>query len=129
MILRTPHLLRRTEARRKSAGMQGLPVGPAPIVPGSVVPEILEPVRRHFGVADRMHDIFVAHVVLERSSVMPLVGELVAGRVPEHVRVDREGELCGFSGAGDHLEEACCRGGTTALGDENVSDPQQLFGE
>jgi hypothetical protein len=31
-------------------------------------------------------DVFVFHVVLERSSVMPIIGELVAGRMPQHVR-------------------------------------------
>jgi hypothetical protein len=45
----------------------------------SVLPEILEPIRRHFGVSNRVRDIFVTHVVLERPSVMPIVGELVAG--------------------------------------------------
>ena len=30
----------------------------------SVLPEILEPIRRHFRVSNRVHDIFVAHVVL-----------------------------------------------------------------
>jgi hypothetical protein len=58
--------------------------------PGSVLPEILEPIRRHFGVANRVHDISMAHVVLEGSGVMPIVGELVTSGVPEHVRVDRE---------------------------------------
>ena len=31
----------------------------------SVLPEILEPIRSHFGVTHRVHDIFVAHVVLK----------------------------------------------------------------
>jgi hypothetical protein len=52
--------------------------------PGSVLPEILEPIRRHFGVANRVHDIFMAHIVLEGSGVMPIVGELVTSGVPEH---------------------------------------------
>jgi hypothetical protein len=49
----------------------------------SVLPKILEPVRRHFGVSHSVHYIFVPHVVLERSGIMPVVGQLVAGRVPE----------------------------------------------
>jgi hypothetical protein len=44
-----------------------------------------------------VHDIFMAHIVLEGSGVMPIVGELVTSGVPEHVRVDREWELGGFS--------------------------------
>ncbi len=52
---------------------------------------------------------------------MPIIGELVAGGVPEHVRVDREWNLCGLPSPGDRFQETCGRGGTTALGDENVS--------
>jgi hypothetical protein len=43
----------------------------------SVLPEVLEPIRCHFGVSNRVHDVFVAHVVLESPRVMPIVGELV----------------------------------------------------
>jgi hypothetical protein len=64
---------------------------------------------------------FVAHVVLEGSGVMPIVGELVTSGVPEHVRVNREWELGSFSGPSDHLQESCCRGWTASLGNENVS--------
>jgi hypothetical protein len=51
--------------------------------PGSVLPEILKPIRRHLGVANGVHDIFMAHIVLEGSGVMPIVGELVTSGVPE----------------------------------------------
>jgi hypothetical protein len=72
------------------------------IARSSVFPEILEPVGCHFGVSHRVHDILVAHMVLERSSVMPIIGELVAGRM-EHVQVDRERQLCGFPSSSDRL--------------------------
>ena len=52
---------------------------------------------------------------------MPVAGELVTGGVPEHVRVNREGELCGLSSSGDCFQESCSRGGTATFGDENVS--------
>ena len=48
----------------------------------SVLPEVLEPIRSHFGVSYRVHDIIVAHVVLKGSGVMPIVGEFVASGVP-----------------------------------------------
>jgi hypothetical protein len=51
----------------------------------SVFPEILEPIWIHLGVSHCVRDIFVAHVVLQRSSVVPIVGELKSGGVPEHV--------------------------------------------
>jgi hypothetical protein len=38
--------------------------------------------------------------VLEGSGVMSIVGELVTSGVPQHVGVDREWELCGFSNPG-----------------------------
>jgi hypothetical protein len=71
----------------------------------SVVPEILEAVGRHLGVSNRVHDILVAYV-LERSGVMPVVGELVAGGVPEHVGMNREWKLCGLPGPGDCFKES-----------------------
>jgi hypothetical protein len=59
--------------------------------PPSVLPEILEPIGRHFGISNRVHDIFVAHVVLECSGIVPVVGKLEAGGVAKHVRVDHDG--------------------------------------
>ena len=81
----------------------------------SVLPEILEPIRRHFGVPNRVHDVFVAHVVLQGSSVVPIVGELVAGGVSQHVRVDREREPCGFPSPGDRLQELSTIRSPTAI--------------
>jgi hypothetical protein len=95
--------------------------GLRPVKPVSILPEILEPIRRHLGVSNRVHDIFVPHVVLEGSGVVPVVGELIAGGVPEHVRMDREWELCGFSSPGDCLQESRSRGRPPALGNEYIS--------
>src|SRR5262249_18786338 len=54
----------------------------------SIVPKILEPLRRELGVAHSVHDVLVSQVVLQRARVLSVVGELVARRVPQHVRVD-----------------------------------------
>jgi hypothetical protein len=89
--------------------------------PTLVFPKVFEPVRRHFGVSDRVHDIFVAHKVLKGSSVMPIVGELVASGVPQHMRVDWERELCGFPSSGNRFQETRGRCGTATLGHEDVS--------
>src|SRR5476649_1766339 len=51
-----------------------------------VFPEIFEPIRSHFGVSHRVHDVSVTHVVLERSSVMPVVCELVKRKKPAVTR-------------------------------------------
>jgi len=49
-------------------------------------PEVFKPPRRHFGVPDRMLDILMTQVRLQRSRVVPLVGQGVAAGVPQHVR-------------------------------------------
>jgi hypothetical protein len=86
----------------------------------SVFPEILEAIWCHFGVSNRVHDIFVAHVVLESSRVMPIVGKLIASGVPEHMGVDREWEFCGFTSSDNQFQESSSCGGTAPLGDKNV---------
>ena len=52
------------------------------------------------GVADRMLDILVTNKMLNGSRVLPIVGQLKAGRVTQHVRMDREGNSCLLSGPG-----------------------------
>ena len=52
---------------------------------------------------------------------MPIIGELVASRVPEHVGMDREWELSGFSGPNDCFKEARGRGRTAALSHKHIS--------
>jgi len=42
-----------------------------------------------------MSDVLVPQIVLQLSSVVALIGKLTAARVPEHVRVDRKGDLRG----------------------------------
>jgi hypothetical protein len=59
--------------------------------------------------------------VLEGSSVMPSIGELVASGVPQHVWVNWERELCGFPSPDDHFQESGSRCWTAAFGHKNVS--------
>jgi hypothetical protein len=63
----------------------------------------------------------VSGMVLQGSGIMPIIGQLVARRVPKHVRMNCERQLCGFSNPGDRFQETRSRSRTTALGDENVS--------
>ena len=44
-----------------------------------------------------MHNALMSEVVLKRPGIMPIVGELVAAGMPEHVRVDREGHSGGLT--------------------------------
>jgi hypothetical protein len=66
--------------------------------PRSVPPKVLEAIRRHFGVSDRVLDVLVPEVVLRGPCV---VAE--ATGMAKHVRVDREWHLGGLA---DALDEA-----------------------
>src|SRR5262245_45569464 len=52
-----------------------------------ISPEVAEPVGRKLGVPDGVLDVLVAEIVLQGSGVMPIVGELIAARMPQHVRM------------------------------------------
>ncbi len=54
----------------------------------SIPPEILEPLRRKLGVSHRVLDVLVPEVVLQRASIVSLVGELVATGMAQHVGMD-----------------------------------------
>ena len=56
-------------------------------------PEILESVGRHFGVPDRVLNVLVPEVVLQRPRVVAIVGELEPAGMAKHVRVDGEWHL------------------------------------
>src|SRR5271170_3908742 len=71
----------------------------------TIPPEILEPRRRHLGVAHRVLDIPVAQVGLERPRVVPLVGKRVTAGVPEHMRMSLERQLGDLSRSLDHASK------------------------
>src|SRR5689334_1477843 len=125
-----------------------LPIAPAPIIPilitrpprwfdagvrtagprhvvnptlGSVFPEVLESVRRQLGIAHSVHDVLVAKVVLQGPRVPPVVGELEAARMPQHVWMNRKLELGNDGKAREHLPEANGGHGRPALGHEHVA--------
>ena len=61
-----------------------------PNVRASVVPEPVEPVRRELGVPDRVLDVFVSQVMLDRSSVVAIIGELEPTSMAQHVGMYRK---------------------------------------
>src|SRR5262245_4945084 len=65
----------------------------------SASPKVLEPVRRQFGIPDRVLNVLVPEVVLQGPGVMAIVGELEPSGVAKHVRVDREWHLGGLAEA------------------------------
>jgi hypothetical protein len=50
-----------------------------------VLPEIAEPLGREFAISNRMLDVLVAEIVLQRPSIHTLIGQLEPSRMPQHV--------------------------------------------
>jgi hypothetical protein len=62
----------------------------------------------------------MAEVVRQRSRVVPIIGELVAGRMPQHVRMYWEWKLGANAGSLDHPQEPSCRYRRPGLGHEHI---------
>src|SRR5262245_64839750 len=84
----------------------------------SVPPKILESVRRHFGVPDRVLDVLVPEVMLQGPRVVAIIGQLEPTGMAKHVWVDREWHLGGLAEALDEPVEADGADWSAALGDE-----------
>ena len=69
-------------------------------------PKVLEPIDGQLGIADGVLDVLMTEIMLERASIVAIVGELVAAGVPEHVRVDANWHLGGLTEALDEPVEA-----------------------
>jgi hypothetical protein len=82
----------------------------------SILPEPLEPIRRQGRVTDGRCDRAVAEIVLNGAGVLAVVGELVAARMAEHVRVDQEREARGLASPRNHALIASHAQGCQALG-------------
>src|SRR5437899_10349726 len=85
--------------------------------------EAPEPLRRQLGVPGGVLDVAVAQPLLQGAGVHAVVGELEAAGVPEHVRVDGEGEVGRLADPGDELLERGRRERPLALADEHVGGP------
>src|SRR5262245_36185953 len=57
-----------------------------------ILPELRKTIRRKRSVSGRRLQIAVPEIVRQRLSVVPIVGELVSGRVSKHVRMDLKGK-------------------------------------
>src|SRR5262245_4776007 len=82
--------------------------------------QILKPIRRERRVANRRSNRPVAKIVLDRSGVPPIVGQLVAARVAQHMAADLEPEACRLANARNHALVTCHAQGRQALGGEHV---------
>src|SRR5262249_34891116 len=83
-------------------------------------PKVLEPVRRHVGVPDRVLDVLVPEVVLQGPRVVAIIGQLEPTGVAKHVRVDREWHVSGFPEPLDKPVETDGSDWPAALGNEYV---------
>ncbi len=72
-------------------------------VRASVFPETVEPVRGELGVPDRMLNVFVSQVVLDRPGVVAVIGKLEPASMAQHVRMDRKPDTRPFTGPSDDL--------------------------
>ena len=103
---------------------EGPPIGNRPRRPvkrQSVLPEASEPVRGKLSVTHRMLDIFVAEVVLQRSGIDPLVCQLEAAGMAQHVRMHAKCHLGGLTEPLQHAAKADWAHGCPALAHEHVA--------
>ena len=73
------------------------------LISWSILPKILKPVRGQIRVPRRVLDVAMPEVLLNRSRVVAVVGQFVAGRTAEHVRMNRELKAGLACGPGDDL--------------------------
>ena len=70
-----------------------------------VLPKPLEPLGAELRVSHGVPNIFVPQVLLHGARVVAVVGELVAGGMPQHVRMNREGEGGELASAREELSK------------------------
>ena len=80
-----------------------------PLLERLLAPEILELRRRQFGVTNRVLNVLVPEVGLQRARIVAFAGQGVARGVPQHVRVRLEPELGLSARPLDHAGEAGSR--------------------
>ena len=83
-------------------------------------PEILEPAGGQLGVTHCVLDVFMTEIGLQRASVVAGIGQGIACRVPQHVRVNRERHSRALADAMHRGVETLGRHRTTALGREHM---------
>ena len=67
-----------------------------------------------------MLDILVPHVVLYCPGILTIVGQFVASRMPQHVRVYRKADFGILPGSLNHLPDIGISHGTATLSDEQI---------
>jgi hypothetical protein len=86
----------------------------------------LEPIRRHCGVAHGGLDVPLPEIRLKGTRVPALVGEFVAAAVPQHVRMNAEGQAGPLAKPRHHLAEPRWGDRPAALRHEHMR-PWRIF--
>src|SRR5215472_4353896 len=84
----------------------------------SIFPPALESCRCQLGIANRVLNVFVPQVRLQRSRIPPRIRLVETAGVPEHVWVSLDLELGGLASPVDKLLEVADRHRRAALGQE-----------
>jgi len=71
----------------------------------SVSPKALEPIRCERRVSGCVLNVSMSQVGLQRASIMAVIGELVAARVAQHMRMRLDAEICRGGSALHHAGE------------------------
>src|SRR5215813_4980398 len=103
-----------TNSGNSQNGSGGLPKA----FPPSVLPEVPEARWRKLSVANRVLDVLVPEVVLERARVVAVIGEFEPAGMAQHVRMHVEGHLRGLPEPGNHPAEADRAHGRSPLAHE-----------
>jgi hypothetical protein len=84
------------DPKRTSAGQWGTRYGPTFInwsgssLVISILPKVSKAVWCHLGVANRVLDVLVPEISLQRPDIVALVSQQIAAGMPKHVRMDRK---------------------------------------
>ena len=70
-------------------------------------------------VADSMRDVPMSEVVLDKSGVAAFVCQIIAGRMPQHMRIDLEIHFCANAGLFDQIVDRLA-GHRTAFAQEQI---------
>jgi hypothetical protein len=85
-----------------------------------VLPKSIKSIRRKRSVSGGRLQISMAQIMRKRPGVLPIIGELIAGRMSQHMRVNLEWKLSRLAGSLDHSQEPRRRNWSAALRHEHI---------
>jgi hypothetical protein len=95
---------------------------------GLILPKGRESTSRQLCIPDSVLDVPMAEVMLDRTRVVPLVGELEAAGMTKHMRVDGKAEFGIITSAGDDLPHRGIGHRPSPLGREDVRGTSETLG-